>query len=378
MRIGIDVFSFDKPNENFGVGPGVYAWKLVNELIHQFPDDEFVIFTNRNTHTLVPRGPNVTVVVSRLSTRYRMLRVFHEQIMLPFWFVTKQLQVIHHLGNNISFLLARRSVLTVYDLMWKYYTDRGVKSLRYRYAAFTIPRSIRYAKSIITISSFIAGEIVQNKLRDARIYPILLAPGDITTVAEDDVSDTILRVSRHLYVYSVTTSMPHKNLNTLLLAFKKLVEIDKIDASLVISGQLKGSFYLKTLKFISENRLEDKIVLTGYVSECDKAWLYRHAAMVVYPSLYEGFGLPILEAMAHDVPVIASRAASMPEVGGTACLYFDPNSATELATAMVTLLNDEALREKLRTDGRIQHKKFTWQETTRQTRLVYDTIADLP
>lgn len=377
MRIGMDVYSFDKPNQNFGVGPGVYAWNLLAEMIAQCPDDEFVVFANAETASLVPSQKNVTVVVSKLPTRYRILRVLHEQIMIPFWCAGKRLDVIHYLGNNISFLLRKISVLTVHDLMFKYYADRGEKSLRYRYANYIIPKSISYSKAVVTASSFVANELAELKLRDNGIFTVQLAAGDIPALNHSEVTPGTRTLSQGEYVYSVTTSMPHKNLMMLLSAFSELLKTDDSGVRLVVSGQLKGDSARSAQQFISVNGLDERIILTGFVSENDKAWLYTHAAAFVYPSLYEGFGLPILEAMTYDVPVLASNAASIPEVGGEACLYFNPTSIDELSNAMNRILKDNILRAKMIAKGREQCARFSWKDTARQTRIVYNRSVAL-
>ena len=110
------------------------------------------------------------------------------------------------------------------------------------------------------------------------------------------------------YIYTVTTSMPHKNLIVLLRAFKLIKKKEKVDLKLIVSGQLKGDFKYKTFEFI-KNNLEKEIFVTGFVSESDKNFLYKNSLMVIYPSLYEVFGLPVLEAMVFNTPVITSMAA---------------------------------------------------------------------
>lgn len=374
MKIGIDLYSFDKPGNNFGVGPGVYAWSILPKIIDQSPNDKFYIFTNRENLEFIPKKDNVKIIVDSLPIKYRYLRIIHEQIIIPFWFVFYKMDFVHFFGNNISYFLYKKSVLTVLDLMWKFYLDYGVKSLKYKYVGFTIPISIKISKGIITISKFIAQEIGEKKLRSKPCFPILLAPGKIVTSSIDPVSDNILELSKTQYIYSVTTSMPHKNLIVLLKAYKNLLSKGNFNVKLVISGQLKGDFKLNTIKFINDNNLNNKVILTGFVSETDKQLLYNKSLMVVYPSLYEGFGLPILEAMYFNTPVIASNAASIPEVGGDACLYFNPNSVQELEDQILLLISNNNIRENLIIKGRAQIEKFSWEKAAEETILVYKKL----
>jgi glycosyltransferase involved in cell wall biosynthesis len=374
MKIGIDLYSFDKPGDNFGVGPGVYAWSLLPEIIAQSPNDKFYIFTNSENVDFIPVKSNVRIIIDKLPIKYRFLRIIHEQIIIPFWFLYFRLDFVHFFGNNISYLLANKSILTVLDLMWKFYIDYGVKSLRYKYVGLTIPISIKYAKGIITISEFIANEIADKKLRLRPCCPILLAPGGSVDYDNNNVSEFIKDISQGDFIYSVTTSMPHKNLKILLSAFNVIVKAKRFSGKLIISGQLKGDFKIDTLKFITENKLEKSVILTGFVSESDKNYLYANSLMVVYPSLYEGFGLPVLEAMAFGKPVITSNAASIPEVGGDACLYFNPLSSNELAEKICLVYSDDELRNDLISKGRLQLRKFSWVKTAKETVEFYRII----
>ena len=374
MKIGIDLYSFDKPGNNFGVGPGVYAWSLLPEIINQCPDDFFYIFTNSENINFIPQKSNVKIIIDNLPIKFRFLRIIHEQLVIPFWFLYFRLDFVHFFGNNISYLLANRSILTVLDLMWKYYIDYGVNSLRYKYVGFTIPISIKYAKGIITISEFIANEIASKKLRSRLCYPILLAPGVIGSNTDESISQTIKDIAEGDYIYSITTSMPHKNLIILLKAYKEVMQNNRFSGKLIVSGQLRGDFKYDTIKFIEENELNDFVILTGFVSESDKNYLYANSLMVVYPSLYEGFGLPILEAMAFNKPVITSNVASIPEVGGDACLYFNPNSSEELASKICLISSNSTLRLELTQKGKFQLSKFSWIKTAKETVEVYKTL----
>ena len=133
MRIGIDTFSLDRPGGNYGVGRSVYAWNLLPHLFKIGTGHRFVIFANRDNQSLIPRAENVTVVVSWLPNRIRPLRVLHEQLLLPFQFKKHRLDLIHFLGNDICLWLGRRALLTVYDLMWKYYLENRNCNLKYRF-----------------------------------------------------------------------------------------------------------------------------------------------------------------------------------------------------------------------------------------------------
>ncbi len=373
MKIGIDIFSFDKLGTNSGVGPGVYVWKLLPELIRQGNPCFFYVFCNNENNSLVPKSNNVKIIVSPFPSKNRLWRIFHEQIFIPWKYFTLKLDLVHFFGNNISYLIAQSSVITVYDLMWKYYLTLNISSLKAKYFRLTVPLSIKLAKSIITISKFVGNEVRTFIPHKNNIYPILLAPGEIIEPTESEK-----RVYGNKYsfpfIFTVTTSMPHKNVKVLLDAFLLLKKSNKFTGKLVIAGQLKGNFHLKTLNFINSNNLESEIVLSGFISESEKTFCYQNAEIFVYPSLYEGFGLPILEAFQCGVPVIASNRASIPEVGGNACVYFNPESSIELFQKIVLLLSDKKLKDRLQQEGRRQFVKFSWRKTAEETLSVYSSI----
>ena len=374
MKIGIDVYSFDKPGNNYGVGPGAYVWNILPEIIAQSKKDEFYIFTNSKNINYIPKARNVKIIINKLPVKFRVLRIIHEQIFIPIYFYLHGLSFVHFMGNNISFIIKKKSILTVMDLMWKYYLDYGVKSLRYKYMGFTVPRSIKNAKGVITISKFISDEIYEKKIRIKKTYPVLLAPCVSDIKKKYVVSKNIEIFSKNPYIYTVTTSMPHKNLIVLLKAFKLIKQNEKNNLKLIVSGQLKGDFKYKTFDFIRVNNLENEIFITGFVSEGEKNFLYKNSRMVVYPSLYEGFGLPVLEAMVFDTPVITSKAASIPEVGRDACLYFNPNSHIELYEKIMLVHNNDNIRKKIIKKGKENLKYFSWKSTAKQTIDIYQKL----
>lgn len=373
MRIGIDIFSFDKPGENFGVGPSVYVWRLLPELFSLGKDHTFVVFANQDNQDIIPKADNVTVIVSKLPNRFRPLRILHEQIELVYQYQKQKLDGIHFLGNNISFLLASKAVLTVHDLMWKYYYDLpGYRDLKNRYFALSVPLSLKRAKALVTVSKYVATQIQHAfGINVNALYPTLEASGGLSNPSPQMARQLKAKYD-FPFLFTVTTSWPHKNLRVLLEAFVRLRTRGIFDGKLVVAGQIKGSPHKATLDFIKKNGMEDQIILSGFISEEEKAYCYQNATLFVYPSLYEGFGLPILEAMEAGTPVIASNAASIPEVGGSACLYFDPESVGELETRIEQLLSDNAMKQEFSEKGLLQYKKFTWRRTAEETLRVYE------
>ncbi|MDX2063576.1 MAG: glycosyltransferase family 1 protein [Bacteroidia bacterium] len=378
MRVGWDVFSFDAPGANYGVGPGLVVWRLLPELARLAPDIEFVAFANPQCAPYLPAAPNVRVVVSPYPTRPRPLRLLHEQLWLPQAARREKLDLLHGFGNNLPWGLRIPTVLLVHDLMWRYYLGRGDRSLKYRYFALTVPRSLRRARALVAVSEATRQELIAAGCAPGTVHRIYNGPGSYWEAPTPSHAAELKAKYPERFLLSLTTSLPHKNLVGLLAALVLLRDRYGLAVPLVVAGQLKGRFHLQTQAFVAAHGLEGLVRQVGFVSEAEKTWLYRHAAGVVYPSLYEGFGLPVLEALEAGVPVATSQAASMPEVGGDAALYFDPTRPESIAQALHRLLTDDALRAECIERGRAQAARFSWAQAAAENLALYRQLVGQP
>ncbi|OGJ52119.1 hypothetical protein A2335_01330 [Candidatus Peregrinibacteria bacterium RIFOXYB2_FULL_32_7] len=178
----------------------------------------------------------------------------------------------------------------------------------------------------------------------------------------------------HPFILFLGTIEPRKNVFQLVKAFYELKKQEKIVQKLVICGK-KGWFYDEIFKFIKEKKIEQDIIFLGYVDENDKNALINASDFIVYPSFYEGFGLPVVEAMSCGKSVITSKVSSLPEVAGDAALYLDPFSINDIADKIFTLTKDLDLRKKLEEKSLLQSKKFSWQKCAEETMKVYEKAA---
>ena len=181
------------------------------------------------------------------------------------------------------------------------------------------------------------------------------------------------------YVLAVGTLEPRKNLTTLLAAFARLRRNGEVDADLrlVLAGA-RGWLEEPIFATVRSLGLEDAVRFTGFVDDDDLPAVYSGAALFVFPSLHEGFGLPLLEAMACGVPVVTSNVSSMPEVAGDAATLVDPRDGEGLAAAIGRLLRDEALRDRLREAGIARARQFSWEATARRTLDAYASLLEQP
>jgi glycosyltransferase involved in cell wall biosynthesis len=175
------------------------------------------------------------------------------------------------------------------------------------------------------------------------------------------------------FILSITGSYPHKNLGGLLEAYRVLCENYRMEMPLVLVG-VKGTSHSVVAKWTAQNPHCGRVVVTGWLASKDLAGLYSSALFFVFPSKYEGFGFPVLEAMGFGLPVISSSAASLPELVGDAGILVDPESPESLAEAMLKCLNDSFLRKQLSEKGRERFKKFSWKETVKQTLREYMAV----
>ena len=187
------------------------------------------------------------------------------------------------------------------------------------------------------------------------------------------VQSAKLKVKEGNYFLYIGTLQPRKNLLRLIRAFGEIR--DREGVKLVIGGK-KGWLYEEIFEEVKRLNLQDKVIFKGFVSEEEKISLMQNALAFVYPSLYEGFGMPVLEAMSAGCPVITSNISSLPEVAGKAALLVNPHKTEEIVSAMKKVMIDSALRRELSEKGRKQANKFTWKKTAQETLKVYQELYD--
>jgi glycosyltransferase involved in cell wall biosynthesis len=283
--------------------------------------------------------------------------------------------LFHSTTSYLPFGVDSPTVATIHDL--KYLVEpsylRELSFLKRHYISFFIKRSARRADHIITVSESTAADI-SNTINVPRnkITPIKLGPSDIGPCT------TQTQYTDREYILTVGELRPHKNIQTLIDAYRKLrAELTPPYPDLVIVG----SDYRGTLEELEERISDDikpDIHFMGRVSDDKLACLYRDAEIFAFPSKYEGFGLPIIEAMSFGTPVVASNVTSIPEVAGDAAILFDPNSSTELKEGLYKLLTNPSLRETYSQKSMERYSHFDWDKTANETIAVYrDSIESI-
>ncbi|HVF69501.1 MAG TPA: glycosyltransferase family 1 protein, partial [Xanthomonadales bacterium] len=266
------------------------------------------------------------------------------------------------------------SVISVMDLSFLYYPELFNKRDLFQLHSWTA-YSVKKAKKIITISNSSKNDIIKEyKIGPGGVYVTYPGIKSFTSLNPQIYAMNQLKTKYNLdkrYILFVGTVQPRKNIARLIEAFSKL---DEKDLELVIVGK-KGWLYEEIFEKPEQLGIEEKVKFLDQVTNDELPMLYKHAVCMVLPSLYEGFGLPILEAMKNDCPVITSNVSSLPEAGGDACLYVNPEEVDDIAETMSKLINDGKLRKELIEKGRKQVTKFSWENTARETLRVLEEVG---
>jgi len=266
----------------------------------------------------------------------------------------------------------QRLVVTVHDLAFDRYPKLFPRAWRAVYR-LGLRATVRRADAIVTPSRSTAEDVRSRTNIDPRKLHVVPEAAALPA-GQVDVGEALARLKvRTPYVLFVGTIEPRKNLVRLVRAYRR-VAATGVPHALVLAGPL-GWHHEGLMR---ELALEGpgEIAMTGALAAADLDAIYRAADAFVYPSLYEGFGLPVLEAMGRGIPVVASTTSALPEVTGDAALGVNPRSVREIAAAIASLVGDVALAERLAAGGRLQAERFSWDRTARMTLEVYERVLD--
>jgi glycosyltransferase involved in cell wall biosynthesis len=356
-------------------GIGTYVRELAPALLRQDPSLQLRLFHARFPHAGPPERWLRDHWVEELSDPIRTLYPSWDLLARPQLPPSLRETGVLHATNPAAIPPAgarQRLVVTVHDLAFEHFPELFPRQWRLLYR-IGLRAAVRRADAILTPSRNTAEDLVsRTKVRPERIHVVPLAAALGAYDADPREVRDRLKVPEP-YVLFVGTLEPRKNLVSLVRAYRRAAGTGAPHA-LVLAGPMgwQPAALLRELALSGPG----EIVLTGPVSAADLDALYRGSAAFVYPSLYEGFGLPVLEAMARGVPTIASNASSVPEVLGDAGIAVDPRSIAELADALERVLGDEALAADLARRGAERAARFTWDETARRTLQVYGKAID--
>jgi glycosyltransferase involved in cell wall biosynthesis len=282
--------------------------------------------------------------------------------------------LFHALDHLLPYLTRTPSVFTLYDLTYR--VQPATHNILNRlYLTLLMPTFLRRAGAVIAISESTRRDVLRAYRLDPARVTVVYGGVDPSFCPTPPAAQAVLRQKYALpdrFILSVGTIEPRKNLTALLDAYHTLCQSDP-ELGLVIAGRRgwRSAGFFERLRALG---LAAEVRLLGPVPDADLPALYSAAAVFAYPSLYEGFGLPPLEALACGTPVIASNTSSLPEVVGDAGLLVAPHDVARLAACIKTVLADTALRAEMRARGLMQARRFTWEATARATLQVYQGV----
>jgi glycosyltransferase involved in cell wall biosynthesis len=383
MRIGIDARFYGL----IGKGLGRYTQKLIENLEKisvengNFSNEYFIFLGKENFNDYIPKNPNF----HKILAPYRWYTLL-EQICMPKILNKYNLDLVHFPHFNVPFLYRRKFVVTIHDLiLLQFPTVRGTTlnpifyKIKFWAYQFIIWSAIKRAKKVITVSNFTKKELLKyykNDLSEEKII-VTYEAGSDWEENEKNISSNDLEILKKYgilkpYLLYVGNAYPHKNLERLILAFSRIDLAQKYQ--LVLVGKI--DYFYEKLKKLARNKNIENVVFLGYITDEILSLIYRKSEAYVFASLYEGFGIPPLEAMSKNVPVISSNHPCMKEILEESAYFFDGKNEESIAGAMKKVLEDEEIRKDLIEKGLQQIKKYSWKKMSQETSEIYQKINE--
>ncbi len=370
MRIGVNCL-FLIPGKVGGTE--VYLRNLLRGLANTDKSNEYFLFANKeNFGTFNINQDNFEEILCPFKAQSRLVRILWEQFFLPFQAKKYKTDILFSPGYTAPLIKFCPSVVVTHDMQYRYFPqDFSAPALAIM--KILVPASAKSADKVVTLSNNSKKDIMRFcHIPEEKIEVTYAGRGTNFDFALQELEKVKEKFAvKSDYIIAVANFYPHKNIPRLLEAFKEVTRTR--DVCLVLVG-IKGRGYEEVMRKVDSLALGDKVVFTGRVSEQDLGALYKGARLFIFPSLYEGFGLPVLEAMSQEVPVVSSNAASLPEVVGDAGILFDPKNIEDMAAKIKLLLDDEKLRAELIGKGKKQVEKFSWENTAVQTLNVFKKL----
>jgi len=373
MKIRVEVNSLASSNLS-GVG---YFTKRLTESLTNTKDIEVKTFS----FNFLGRQPTPSISgkVVHETNRFFPLRIYAKlqshRLALPFDTLLRpvDLTIFTNYARWPS-VKSRYTATTIHDLTFIHFPDLVEKN-NLAHLNRVVKRSVRSSDFIITVSEAVKAELVQKfSILSEKIVTIPIPPDEEFNKKNTNEVHLKYGIPTQKYIFFISTMEPRKNIPLLIEAYSRLPQDLRSEYSLVLSGGMgwKSEKSIAALKKAQQERLN--IIHTGYIDEQDKSSLYQQSSAFIFPSLYEGFGMPVLEAAASKVPIVASDIPVLREAAGSGALYFDPTSSIALTSAIEKILTDEQLRNKLVMNASKHLATFSWEKNARK---IIDKVNEL-
>jgi glycosyltransferase involved in cell wall biosynthesis len=368
VRIGIDA----RKLHDFGIG--TYIRNLLRHLARLDRQTEFVLFARPDDcEALGTLGANFRAV-PETAGNYSVA----EQFRIPLALKRAGITLFHAPHYVLPPLIACRSVVTIHDCIHLMFPQYLPNRLAYGYARASVALAAHRATRVLTVSESSKRDILRFVDVPADKIDVIYNAYDERFGVEPREEDVVRVRERYQlhdeFVLYAGNVKPHKNLGRLIEAFQIVRNRGLDHLKLVLIGD-EISRYAALRRAVHQHQLHKYVRFLGYLPEETLAVMYRLAGVFVFPSLYEGFGLPPLEAMASGTPVVTSNVSSLPEVAGDAAMLVDPYEPDAIADAISRVLTDEALRRDLRQRGLARARQFSWEQSVQRVRDIYSQVA---
>lgn len=348
-------------------GYGHYAHEILSRMVKQHPEHEFIFLFDRAYDQKFVYAENITPLVVPPQARHPFAFKYWYDVAAPMALRRKKADVWLQPFGFASLTTAIPQVLLVHDLAFRHYPQFLPWYHRHYYQLFTAA-FLKKARTVVAVSDFTRSDILEKYTVSAEKIKVVkgAARNIFTPISWQEKEEVKQTYSDGTEYFLFTGGIhPRKNLLNLLKAFSLFKKWQHSNMKLLVVGRLAWS-YDDVLEKLKTYKYRNDVVLLGYQPDEQLARITAAAYALVYPSYFEGFGLPLLEAMQSGVPVITSNTSSMPEVGGNAALYADPTDPDAIAKHMLHIYRDESLRSRLVEAGKEQAARFSWDDAAEQ------------
>lgn len=345
-------------------GQEVFVINIFSELIRNIPENiYFEIFKNKDFNLNLPKKLDNNIKIKEINSSNRFLNIFYMQFILPF--KARGKNIVFSPTPSFPILCGKKNIVTIHDCAYKRFSEEAGFFARL-YVKIMYFSAAKWAKKIFTVSNFSKQELMSlYNIKESKIIVLSEGIPQMPVVEDDFINQTLVKfnINRPYFLY-IGSWRPRKNIVKLIKAFQ-LFLIKNPNYLLVLGGKKDTRFVILDEE-IKKNNLEKNVILTDFISQEEKVALYKRAQAFLFPSLYEGFGLPVLEAQSLGVPLLTSNISSLPEVAGDGALFVDPYNIESIAEGMEKIAFDEQLRNDLIKKGRNNCKRFSWEKSAQK------------
>jgi len=366
IRIGVDARHLSGSSN----GIQTYLLNLLHHLIKSTKDThEWFLYCPYSIDKTVFNYEHVKIINPPISTKFIGFHIVFSQIFIPILSLIDRVDMVWFPANRSSLFLPKSiaQVVSIHDVVWKKYPET-MKCTSLKLDEFFMMRSAKLADIVTTVSHSSFDDIVRGGVSD---------PNKVIVVSNgvNEPNPVEKKIDRSFFLF-VGTLEPRKNLTRLLQAYDSLPLSIKGKMKLVIVGG-KGWGEVNLPDMITQLDLTERVEVLGCVDDTVLATLYANAQFLVMPSLYEGFGLPLVEAMAYGTPVLTANNSSMPEVAGNAGLLIDALDVKSIADGLQEMITNNELRERLAKNSKLNAARYSWDESAKKLIAVFEKAIDL-